>query len=195
MVCSSLGVDEVLPSPYSNQSRKKDDHLPCPKVPPPSPHRCLSNRILLQSYTRCRLNRWRGTWVQMGKHQPCCCTDQTDGSRFTLRDNWWSFQGLESPEGPWIWWVRPLGFLNTSWLAVPGASLLWKLKNAVPWHALTVTDLYEFTESLPAASVIKWMTAIEKWEKDDSEVNPFVPTMKSKYHMLLDLLWVLTYSS
>ena len=58
----------------------------------------------------------------------------------------------------------------------------------MPWRALTVTDLYEFTESLPAASVIKWTTAVEKWEKDDSEVNPFVLTMKSKYHMLLDLL-------
>ena len=49
-------------------------------------------------------------------------------------------------------------------------------------------DLYEFTESLPTASVIKWTTAVEKWEKDDLEVNPFILTMKSKYHMLLDLL-------
>ena len=129
MVCSSLEADEVLPSPYSNQSRKKDDHLPRPKVPPPSPHRCLSNHVLLQSYTSCWPNRWRGTWVRMGEHQPCCCADQTDGSHFTSRDNWWSFWGLESPQGPWIWWVRPLGFLNTSWLVVPGASLLRKLKN------------------------------------------------------------------
>lgn len=41
-------------------------------------------------------------------------------------------------------------------------------------------DFYEFTESLPAASVLLWTDAVEKWEKDNTEVNPFVPTTKSE---------------
>ena len=56
-----------------------------------------------------------------------------------------------------------------------GASLLQKLKNAVPWCADTLVDFYEFTESLPAASVLQWTKAVEKWENDNTEVNPFVP--------------------
>lgn len=61
-----------------------------------------------------------------------------------------------------------------------GASLLRKLKNAVPWRADTLVDFYEFTESLPAASVLQWTEAVEKWENDNTEVNPFVPTAKSE---------------
>lgn len=58
--------------------------------------------------------------------------------------------------------------------------MLRKLRNAVPWRKETLMDFYEFTESLPAASVLLWTDAVEKWEKDNTEVNPFVPTTKSE---------------
>lgn len=60
-----------------------------------------------------------------------------------------------------------------------GATLLRKLRNAVPWRTTTVTDFYDFTESLPAEQVIKWTLAVEKWEDDPTQENPFVPTTKS----------------
>ena len=52
-----------------------------------------------------------------------------------------------------------------------GASSLRKLKNAVPWRADTLVDFYEFTESLPAASVLQWTEAVEKWENACREMN------------------------
>ena len=61
-----------------------------------------------------------------------------------------------------------------------GASLLRKLKNALLWRADSLVDFYEFTESLPAVSMLEWTEAVERWEKDNSDVNPFVPTAKSK---------------
>lgn len=40
------------------------------------------------------------------------------------------------------------------------------------------------TTTLPPASVVTWTTAIELWESDNSQVNPFVVTQKSKFHLL-----------
>ena len=60
------------------------------------------------------------------------------------------------------------------------ASLLQKLKNAVLCCADTLVDFYEFTKLLLAASVLQWTEAVEKLENDNTEVNSFVPTAKSK---------------
>jgi hypothetical protein len=38
----------------------------------------------------------------------------------------------------------------------------------------------EFSKSLPADSVLKWSEMVERWEKDEDEINPFVATVKSE---------------
>lgn len=57
--------------------------------------------------------------------------------------------------------------------------MLRKIRNAVPWRTTTVTDFYDFTESLPAEHVIEWTLTVERWENDPTQKNPFVPTTKS----------------
>jgi hypothetical protein len=61
-----------------------------------------------------------------------------------------------------------------------GASLLRKLKVAVPERNNHVVDYELFSESLPASSVLEWTDAVEAWEKDNSETNPYVATVKSE---------------
>ncbi|KZP09993.1 hypothetical protein FIBSPDRAFT_913941 [Athelia psychrophila] len=40
-------------------------------------------------------------------------------------------------------------------------------------------DFYDFTATIPAASVLQWTSAVEEWEKDNERVNPFVSLTKS----------------
>lgn len=59
--------------------------------------------------------------------------------------------------------------------------MLRKLKDAVPERADQVWSFDEMTASLPPASVAAWTSAIELWESDNTQVNPFVVTTKSKF--------------
>jgi hypothetical protein len=61
-----------------------------------------------------------------------------------------------------------------------GASLLCKLKEAVPERADHVWDFLQFSDSLPATSVLEWTTIVKKWEENNSETNPFITTAPSK---------------
>jgi hypothetical protein len=54
------------------------------------------------------------------------------------------------------------------------------MKNATPGRAEHVWDFIQFTESLPAALVLQWSEMVERWEQDNSEVNPFARTVKSE---------------
>ncbi|KIM79183.1 hypothetical protein PILCRDRAFT_10597 [Piloderma croceum F 1598] len=54
-----------------------------------------------------------------------------------------------------------------------GAGLLCKLKNAMPEHAEHVWDFMEFSETLPATEVSEWTEMVERWEEDNTEINPF----------------------
>lgn len=58
-----------------------------------------------------------------------------------------------------------------------------KLRNAIPCRAEHVNDYIEFSDSIPAASILEWSSLVECWEKDNSQVNPFVPTVKSTYEV------------
>ena len=62
-----------------------------------------------------------------------------------------------------------------------GTTLLRKLKSADKVKDEHVMDYLEFTDSLPAESILEWTDAIELWEADPSNTNPFVPTTKSKW--------------
>lgn len=41
------------------------------------------------------------------------------------------------------------------------------------------------TASLPPASVAAWTAAVELWESDNTQVNPFVVTLKSKFYIMI----------
>jgi hypothetical protein len=73
-----------------------------------------------------------------------------------------------------------------------GTGLLRKLKNAVPEGTEHVWAYHEFTRSLLEDLVAEWRIAVEAWEKDQDEVNPFVPTVKSKYVLNIYYVWDLT---
>ena len=62
-----------------------------------------------------------------------------------------------------------------------GTTLLRKLKSADKVKDEHVMDYLEFTDSLPAESILEWTDAIELWEADPSNTNPFVLTTKSKW--------------
>lgn len=77
-------------------------------------------------------------------------------------------------------------------IVTAGYLLLRKLKAAVVSRDDHVEDFYTFTDSIPAKSVIGWTSSVESWEKDNSKVNPFVPTMKSKHCYLISADHLLT---
>lgn len=59
-----------------------------------------------------------------------------------------------------------------------------KLRNAIPCRAEHVNDFFEFSDSIPASSIIEWTTMVEKWESNNEETNLFVPTVKSEYTIM-----------
>jgi hypothetical protein len=61
-----------------------------------------------------------------------------------------------------------------------GSSLLRKIKNTVPERSEQVWSFLEFLKSLPADSVLKWSEMVERWEKDEDEINLFVATVTSE---------------
>jgi len=54
------------------------------------------------------------------------------------------------------------------------------MKNATPGRADHVWSFLEFSESLPAESVLMWSEMVERWEKDNTEKNTFDTTTASK---------------
>ena len=50
----------------------------------------------------------------------------------------------------------------------------------VPGRSDHVADFLDFTDSLPAVAVSEWSDAVETWEKNNDEVNPYVITVPSK---------------
>lgn len=59
-------------------------------------------------------------------------------------------------------------------------AFLRKIKDAVPERAQHVDDFEELTENLPPESVAAWTVAVEAWEADRRQVNPFVSIAESK---------------
>jgi hypothetical protein len=55
------------------------------------------------------------------------------------------------------------------------------MKNAVPGCSEHVWNFIEFSNSLPADSVLKWLESVARWEKDKREVNPFAATVASEF--------------
>lgn len=54
-----------------------------------------------------------------------------------------------------------------------------KLKDAVSYRAELVWAYHEFKGSLKPDSVLVWLAAVEAWEADNTNTNPFVFTLKS----------------
>lgn len=61
-----------------------------------------------------------------------------------------------------------------------GSLLIRRIRVAVAGRDDHVVDFYQFTDSLPATSVLGWTDEVEQWEKDNTRTNPFVPMTKSK---------------
>lgn len=53
------------------------------------------------------------------------------------------------------------------------------MKEAVPNHGDHNLEFIQLTDSLPAESVALWKEAVELWEADNSNENPFVVKVKS----------------
>jgi hypothetical protein len=60
-----------------------------------------------------------------------------------------------------------------------GTRLLRQLQNAVRGRKDHVPDFYEFSDSLPAQTVLDWSDMVERWENNNQETNPFVITAPS----------------
>lgn len=58
--------------------------------------------------------------------------------------------------------------------------MLKKIKVAVPKRTEHVCDYHEFERALPKESVTQWRKAVELWEADNTQVNPFQGTSKGK---------------
>jgi hypothetical protein len=71
---------------------------------------------------------------------------------------------------------------SIAWLidGLLGTRQLRKIQIAGPDRSVHVSEFMEFTKSLPADTVLEWSEMVEKWELNDEEVNPYVPTVKSK---------------
>lgn len=51
------------------------------------------------------------------------------------------------------------------------------MKDAVPERGEHVWALQQFEGSLPSGHIPIWRTAVELWEADNSNINPFVVTV------------------
>lgn len=71
--------------------------------------------------------------------------------------------------------------------------MLRKLKSAVEGRDEHIEEFYDFTDTLPAASIFEWTSAVEGWEKQNGLVNPFVSVTKSKPLLLYYLITSLTF--
>jgi hypothetical protein len=60
-----------------------------------------------------------------------------------------------------------------------GTRLLRQLQNAVRGRSDHVPDFFEFSDSLPAQTVLGWSEMVERWENNNQETNPFVITAPS----------------
>ena len=96
-------TNEDISSSYSNQPWRENNCLPCSQIPPAGPHCSLPDCISLQFHTRCWPNRWRGPWTWLGQHKSHHCPNEADGSSFSLKNDWWSLQRLESSKCYWLW--------------------------------------------------------------------------------------------
>jgi hypothetical protein len=55
---------------------------------------------------------------------------------------------------------------------------LRKIKDAVPSASDQACDLEQLTDSLPPEAVAEWKAMVERWEEDNSNVNPFEVKVK-----------------
>ncbi|KZP03688.1 hypothetical protein FIBSPDRAFT_915265 [Athelia psychrophila] len=59
-----------------------------------------------------------------------------------------------------------------------GRLLLRKIKEAVEAHDEHIKEFYAFSDTVLAANVIEWTSAVEAWEMDNAQPNPFVATIR-----------------
>lgn len=59
--------------------------------------------------------------------------------------------------------------------------MLTKIQEAVPRTNEFVLEHADFTESLDVNAVLQWREAVELWEQDASNPNPFERTVKSEF--------------
>lgn len=67
-----------------------------------------------------------------------------------------------------------------------------KLKHAITQSAKQTAEFHGFQLTIPAASIAEWTEAIENWEKDEDELNPFQTTAARESVLFLSLCLFLT---
>ncbi|TDL13652.1 hypothetical protein BD410DRAFT_817279 [Rickenella mellea] len=70
------------------------------------------------------------------------------------------------------------GDMNWKKIVGMGASLLRKMKLAIPGRTKHETEFQILTASLTTASVVKWTAMIVAWEADHEQDNPYEPQMR-----------------
>lgn len=59
--------------------------------------------------------------------------------------------------------------------------MLKKITVAVPKRTQHMCDFYEFERALPKETVALWTKAVQLWEGDNTQVNPFKTAFKGMY--------------
>ncbi|KZP23155.1 hypothetical protein FIBSPDRAFT_952228 [Athelia psychrophila] len=59
-----------------------------------------------------------------------------------------------------------------------GRLLRRKIKDAVEARDEHIEEFYAFSDTIVATSVIEWTSMVEAWETDNTQSNPFVPTIR-----------------
>ncbi|KAF7966740.1 hypothetical protein HWV62_37241 [Athelia sp. TMB] len=92
--------------------------------------------------------------------------------------NFTRFVGRTDGEAPEHGWSDINAVATSTQEMGPGSPMpptfVRKIKDTVPERAQHVDDFEELTENLPPESVAAWTVAVEAWEADRRQVNPFV---------------------
>lgn len=59
--------------------------------------------------------------------------------------------------------------------------MLKKMQVAVPKRTEHVVAFHEFEQALPKAMTEQWTCAVELWEEDNTNPNPFQTVVKSEF--------------
>lgn len=66
--------------------------------------------------------------------------------------------------------------------------MLKKITVAVPKRTQHMRDFYEFERALPKETVALWTKAVQLWEGDNTQVNPFKTAFKGTYVYTISIL-------
>jgi hypothetical protein len=161
-----------IPFRVSHRRRLSQAQFSCTQISSSRSPVVVSHLLLLQFNSPCRSDRRRGSRTWMVKYKCAQLKYEGDGSRISSRHSRRPLWRYELEKGLWIRFVCAPLILESGLMFFSGASLLRKIKAAVPERNEHVHSFRELTESLPN-SVSKWRECVEAWERDPTKKNPF----------------------